>query len=32
MLAGVRHLMGELLGRHHGCGGCDHEHDNGGCG
>lgn len=26
MLAGVRHLMDELLGRHHGCGGCSHEH------
>jgi len=30
MLAGVRHLMDELLGKHHGCGGCslEHEHKN----
>lgn len=26
MLNGVRHLMDELLGRHHECGGCGHEH------
>jgi hypothetical protein len=26
MLAGVRHLMNELLGKHHDCGGCGHEH------
>ena len=32
MLEGVRHLMGELLGKHRGCGGCSHEHDHGGCG
>ncbi len=32
MLGGIRHLMDELLGKHHGCGGCDHEHDHGGCG
>jgi len=31
MLGGVRHLMDELLGKHQGCGGCDHEHDHGGC-
>ncbi len=30
MLDGVRHLMEELLGKHRGCGGCDHDH--GGCG
>jgi len=30
MLAGVQHLMDELLGKHHGCGGCSHEpeHEN----
>ena len=28
MLDGVRHLMDELLGKHQGCGGCDHEHDH----
>jgi len=35
MLEGVRHLMDELLGKHHDCGGCGHEHeprDAGGCG
>jgi len=35
MLAGMRHLMEELLGEHQGCGGCSHEHesgDAGGCG
>jgi hypothetical protein len=34
MVEGVRHLMNELLGRHHGCGGCSHEtgHDHGGGG
>jgi hypothetical protein len=26
LLAGVRRLMDDLLGRHRGCGGCDHEH------
>jgi len=31
MLSGVRHLMDELLGRHHGCGGCSQEHDHEGC-
>lgn len=29
MLDGVRHLMDELLGKHHECGGCGHEHDHG---
>ena len=28
MLDGVRHLMDELLGKHQGCEGCDHEHDH----
>lgn len=32
MLEGVRHLMDELLGKHHGCSGCSHEHDREGCG
>jgi hypothetical protein len=32
MLGGVRQLMDDLLGTHHGCGGCDHEHDHAGCG
>ena len=34
MVEGVRHLMDELLGRHHGCGGCIHEpgQDHGGRG
>ena len=27
MLQGIRHLREELLGRHHDCGGCDHDHD-----
>lgn len=31
LLEGVRRLMEELLGKHHGCGGCDHEHDHQGC-
>lgn len=31
MLDGVRQLREELLGKHHGCGGCDHEHDHTGC-
>jgi len=31
MLGGVRHLMDELLGKHHACGGCSHEHEQGGC-
>jgi hypothetical protein len=31
MLMGVRHLMDEILGNHHGCGGCAHEHDPEGC-
>ena len=31
MVEGVRHLMHELLGKHHGCGGCDHEEGRGGC-
>ncbi len=26
MLDGVRHLMDEVLGKHRGCGGCDHDH------
>ena len=32
MLDGVRQLRDELLGKHHGCGGCSHEHDHAGCG
>lgn len=35
MLEGVRHLMDELLGKHHECGGCGHDHEpreSGGCG
>ncbi len=32
LLGGVRQLMDDLLGAHHGCGGCGHEHDHGGCG
>lgn len=31
MLEGIRHLKDELLGRHRGCGGCGHEHEQGGC-
>ena len=34
MLEGVRHLMDELLGKHHECGGCGHDHaphGSGGC-
>lgn len=31
MLGGVRQLMEDLLARHHGCGGCDHEHHHEGC-
>jgi hypothetical protein len=27
MFEGVRHLRDELLGTHHDCGGCDHDHD-----
>ena len=27
MLEGVRHLMHELLGKHHDCGGCGHDQD-----
>jgi hypothetical protein len=30
MLDGVRHLMDDLLGAHHECGGCGHDHDHGG--
>ena len=30
--AGVQHLMGQLLGKHQGCGGCDEGHDHGACG
>lgn len=30
MLDGVRRLMDELLGKHHECVGCRHEHDQGG--
>jgi len=30
MLGGVRHLMDELMGKHHACRGCDHEHEHGG--
>ena len=26
MAEGIRHLRDELLGRHHDCGGCDHDH------
>jgi hypothetical protein len=32
MVAGVRQLMGEILGTHQGCGGCDHEHKHETCG
>ncbi|MBS0152770.1 MAG: hypothetical protein JSR31_17725 [Nitrospira sp.] len=32
MVAGVRQLMGEILGAHQGCGGCDHEHKHETCG
>jgi hypothetical protein len=32
MVDGVRRLKDELLGAHHECGGCSHEHDHGGCG
>ena len=31
MVEGVRHLMDQLLGKHQGCGGCDHEEHHGGC-
>jgi hypothetical protein len=31
MLGGVHHLVDELLGKHHACGGCSHEHEQGGC-
>lgn len=31
LAAGVRHLMGELLGVHRGCGGCDDGHDHETC-
>ncbi len=31
MMSGVRHLRDELLGKHAGCGGCAHEHDQEGC-
>jgi hypothetical protein len=27
MVEGIRHLRDELLGTHHECGGCDHDHD-----
>lgn len=27
LLAGVRHLMSEILGSHQGCGGCQHDHE-----
>ena len=32
LVAGVHHLMDELLGRHQGCGGCHDGHDHGTCG
>lgn len=32
MVAGVRQLMGEILGVHQGCGGCQHEHKHETCG
>lgn len=32
MISGVRQLMGEILGTHQGCGGCDHEHKHETCG
>lgn len=32
MLGGIRQLVDEVLGKHQGCGGCDHEHEQGGCG
>ena len=28
MLAGVRHLIDDLLGKHHGCAGCNHEQEH----
>lgn len=31
LLSGVRHLRDELLGKHEGCGGCAHAHDEEGC-
>lgn len=31
LLEGIRSLMGEILGTHQGCGGCDHEHDHETC-
>lgn len=31
LAAGVRHLMGDLLGMHHGCGGCHDGHDHRTC-
>jgi hypothetical protein len=32
MVDGIRTLTDELLGKHHECGGCSHEHDQEGCG
>lgn len=32
LVAGVRHLVDELLGQHQGCGGCHDGHDHGTCG
>ena len=32
LVAGIRHLMDELLGQHQGCGGCHDGHDHGTCG
>ncbi|HMS84780.1 MAG TPA: hypothetical protein PKD12_14100 [Nitrospira sp.] len=32
MVAGVKQLMGEILGTHQGCGGCQHEHKHETCG
>jgi len=31
LAAGVRHLMGDLLGMHHGCGACHDGHDHRAC-
>jgi hypothetical protein len=27
MVEGIRHLRDQLLGMHHECGGCSHDHD-----
>ncbi|MDK2744079.1 MAG: hypothetical protein H8K03_05295 [Nitrospira sp.] len=31
LIEGIRYLMGDILGTHQGCGGCDHEHDHETC-